>query len=160
MFVTREQVVDAEFGAARLRLKEIAKAADGVGLAGMSRDAYEQALTRLMRGDTTGTGGGTGRVPVASRLVEVRLRGPVKRDDTRAVWLRWEAAGEASGRLPTLDADMVLVAEGQDKTRVTLNGYYESPLDDLADAERSLLHHLASATIRTLLQNVADALAR
>ena len=55
MFVTREQVVDAEFGAARLRLKEIAKAADGVGLAGMSRDAYEQALTRLMRGDTTGT---------------------------------------------------------------------------------------------------------
>jgi hypothetical protein len=43
---------------------------------------------------------------------------------------------------------------------VTLNGYYESPLDGLDDSERSLLHHLASATIRTLLQNVADALAR
>jgi len=84
----------------------------------------------------------------------------VKRDDTRVVWLRWEAAGEASGLLPTLDADMVLAAEGQDKTRVTLNGYYESPLDDLSDSERSLLHHLASATIRALLHGVADALAR
>jgi hypothetical protein len=156
MFVTRELIVDAEFGAARARLKQIVQAADGVGLTSMSRDAYEQALTRLMSGDTTGTGG----APVASQLVEVRLKGPVKRDDTRAVWLRWEAAGEASGLLPTLDADMVLAAEGEDKTRVTLNGYYESPLDGLPDSERSLLHHLASATIRTLLQNVADALAR
>jgi hypothetical protein len=153
MFVTRELIIDAEFGAARARLKQIV-AADGGGLEGMSRQAYEQALTRLTRDDTTGG------APVASQLVEVRMRGPVKRDDTRTVWLRWEAAGEASGLLPTLDADMVLAAEGQDKTRVTLNGYYESPLDGLADSERSLLHHLASATIRTLLQNVADELAR
>jgi hypothetical protein len=153
MFVTRELIIDAEFGAARARLKQIV-AADGGGLEGMSRQAYEQALTRLTRDDTTGG------APVASQLVEVRMRGPVKRDDTRTVWLRWEAAAEASGLLPTLDADMVLAAEGQDKTRVTLNGYYESPLDGLADSERSLLHHLASATIRTLLQNVADELAR
>jgi hypothetical protein len=154
MFVTRELTVDAEFGAARARLKQIVQAADGGGLEGMSRHAYEQALTRLTSDDTTGG------APVVSQLVEVRLKGPVKRDDTRTVWLRWEAAGEASGLLPTLDADMVLAAEGQDKTRVTLNGYYEPPLDDLADSERSLLHHLASATIRTLLQNVAGELAR
>ncbi|HEY1346148.1 MAG TPA: hypothetical protein VH642_06325 [Streptosporangiaceae bacterium] len=154
MFVTRELIVDAEFGAARTRLREIVRAADGGGLAGMSRHAYEQALTRLTSGDTAGG------APVASQLVEVRMRGPVKRDETRAVWLRWEAAGEASGLLPTLDADIVLAAEGQDKTRVTLNGYYESPLDGLADSERSLLHHLASATIRTLLRSVADELAR
>jgi hypothetical protein len=154
MLVTRELIIDAEFGAARARLKQIVQAADGGGLAGMSRHAYEQALTRLTRDDTTGG------APVASQLVEVRMRGPVKRDDTRTVWLRWEAAGEAGGLLPTLDADMVLAAEGQDKTRVTLNGYYESPLDGLADSERSLLHHLASATIRTLLQNIADELAR
>jgi len=156
MFVTRELIVDAEFGTARARLKQMVRAADGVGLAGMSRDAYEQALTRLMRDDATGTGG----APVTSQLVEVRLMGPWKRDDTRAVWLRWEAAGEASGLLPTLDADMLLAAEGPDKTRVTLNGYYQSPLDDLDDSERSLLHHLASATIRTLLRQVGDALAR
>jgi hypothetical protein len=84
----------------------------------------------------------------------------VKRDDTRTVWLRWEAAGEAGDLLPTLDADMVIAAEGQDKTRVTLNGYYEAPLDGLPESERSLLHHLASATIRTLLHQVADTLAR
>ena len=153
MFVTRELVVDAEFGAARARLKQIARAADGDGLAGFARTAYEEALAHLTRDDAPG------EAPV-STLVDVRLKGPVKRDDTRAVWLRWEAAGEANGPLPTLDADMVLAAEGQDKTRVTLNGYYESPLDDLPDSERSLLHHLASATIRTLLRGVADALAR
>jgi len=154
MFVTRELIVDAEFGAARARLKQIVRAADGAGLTGMSRQAYEQTLTRLTSDDTSGD------PLVVSTLVDVRLKGPVKRDDTRVVWLRWEAAGEASGMLPTLDADMVLAAEGQDKTRVTLNGYYESPLDDLPDSERSLLHHLASATIRTLLHGVADALAR
>ena len=154
MFVTRELVVDAEFGAARARLKQMVRAEDGNGLTRMSRHAYEQALARLTRDDATG------EPPVVSTLVDVRLKGPVKRDDTRAVWLRWEAAGEASGMLPTLDADMVLAAEGQDKTRVTLNGYYESPLDDLPDSERSLLHHLATATIRTLLHGVADALAR
>jgi hypothetical protein len=154
MFVTRELVVDAEFGAARARLKQIVRAEDGNGLTLMSRHAYEQALARLTSDDAAGD------PPVVSTLVDVRLQGPVKRDDTRVVWLRWEAAGEASGMLPTLDADMVLAAEGQDKTRVTLNGYYESPLDDLPDSERSLLHHLASATIRTLLHGVADALAR
>jgi hypothetical protein len=143
MFVTRELVVDAEFGAARARLKQIVRAADGDGLAGFARAAYEEALARLTRDDAAGD------APLVSTLVDVRLKGPVKRDDTRAVWLRWEAAGDASGLLPTLDADMVLAAEGQDKTRVTLNGYYES-----------LLHHLASATIRTLLHGVADALAR
>jgi hypothetical protein len=154
MFVTRELIVDAEFGVARARLKQIVQAADGADLAGMSRHAYEQALTRLTRD------GASDDPPALSTLVDVRLRGPVKRDDTRAVWLRWEAAGEASGLLPTLDADMVLAAEGQDKTRVTLNGYYESPLDGLPESERSLLHHLASATIRTLLHQVADALTR
>jgi hypothetical protein len=153
MFVTRELIVDAEFGAARGRLKQIVRAADGAGLTGMSRQAYEQTLIRLTSDDASGD-------PPVSMLVDVRLKGPVKRDDTRVVWLRWEAAGEASGLLPTLDADMVLAAEGQDKSRVTLNGYYESPLDDLSDSERSLLHHLASATIRTLLHGVADALAR
>jgi hypothetical protein len=153
MFVTRELIVDAEFGAARTRLKQIVRAADGAGLTGMSRQAYEQTLTRLTSDDASGD-------PPVSTLVDVRLKGPVKRDDTRVVWLRWEAAGEASGLLPTLDADMVLAAEGQDKSRITLNGYYESPLDDLSDSERSLLHHLASATIRTLLHGVADALAR
>src|SRR6476659_4661489 len=153
MFVTRDLNVHAEFGAARARLKQIVRAADGAGLTEMSRQAYEQTLTRLTTDDTSGD------PPVVSTLVDVRLQGPVKRDDTRVVWLRWEAAGEAGGLLPTLDADMVLAAEGQDKTRVTLNGCYESPLDDLSDSERSLLHHLASATIRTLLHDVAGALA-
>src|SRR2546423_4763755 len=149
MFVTRELVVDAEFGAARARLKQIVRADDGDGLARMSRTAYEEALAHLTRDDAPGD------APVVSTLVDVRLMGPMKRDDTRAVWLRWEAAGEAGGLLPTLDADMVLAAEGQDKTRGTLNGYYEAPLDDLPHSERALLHPLPSATIRPPLHGGA-----
>src|ERR1700746_339162 len=104
MFVTRELVVDAEFGAARARLKQIARAADGDGLTGVARTAYEAALAHLTRDDPPG------EAPVVSTLLDRRLMGPMKRDDTRAVWLRWEAADEASGLLPTLDADMVLAA--------------------------------------------------
>src|SRR6266513_447164 len=105
MFVTRELVVDAEFGAARARLKQIVRAADGDGLVRMSRTAYEEALAYLTRDDAPGD------APVVSTLVDVRLMGPLK-------------------------------------------------LDDLPDAERSLLHHHAPATIRSLLRGVADALAR
>lgn len=154
MFVTRELIVDADFAAARARLKRIARAADGGGLAGMSCDAYEKALTRLT------TVGPSGDVPEISQLAQVRFLGPVKRDATRTIWLRWEATGPASGLFPALNADLILAAEDQERTRVTLNGYYQAPLDDLdADLDRSVLHYVASATIRTLLHKVADALA-
>jgi hypothetical protein len=150
MFVTRELIVDADFAAARARLKRIARAADGGGLAGMSCDAYEKALTRLT------TAGPSGDVPGISQLAQVRFLGPVKRDATRTIWLRWEA----SGLFPALNADLILAAEDQERTRVTLNGYYQAPLDDLdADLDRSVLHYVASAAIRTLLHKVADALA-
>ncbi len=155
MFVTRELIIDADFAAARARLKRIARAADGGGLAGMSRDAYEEALTRLA------ALGPAGDVPGISKLAQVRFLGPVKRDATRTIWLRWEATGAASGLFPALDADLILAAEDQERTRVTLNGYYQAPLEDLdADVDRSVLHHVASATIRTLLHKVVEALAK
>jgi len=153
MFVTRELIVDTNFAAARARLKQIARAADGGGLAGMSRDAYGEALARLT------TIGPSGNAPGTSELVQVRLLGPVKRDDTRTIWLHWEAAGAASGLFPALNADLILAAEDKKRTRITLNGYYQAPLIDLdADRARSVLHHLASATIRTLLNSVAETL--
>ena len=150
MFTSQELMVDARFAATRERLARMV--ADG-GLTGVSRDAYEGALTRLIRV------GPFGETPAVSKQVQVRLIGPVKRDGTITVWLRWEATGPAGGLFPVLDADLLLRPEGLDKTRLTLNGCYRPPLGRLgAGLDRALLHRLAAATIRALLRGIAGAL--
>ena len=150
MFTSQELIVDAGFAAARAQL---ARMVAGGGLAGVSRDAYEGALTRLIRV------GPFGDAPGISKQVQVRLIGPVRRDATTTVWLRWEATGMAGRLFPALEAALILAAKGQDKTRVTLNGYYRPPLGRLgADLDQAVMHRVASATILALLQSVADAL--
>jgi len=151
MFTSQELIVDAGFAAARARLAQMV--ADG-GLAGVSRDAYEGALTRLIRV------GPFGDAPGISKQVQVRLIGPMRRDATTTVWLRWEATGPAGGLFPVLDADLLLRSEGLEKTRMTLNGCYRPPLGRLgAGLDRTVLHRVATATIRALLRGIADALA-
>ena len=150
MFTSQELIVDARFAAARPRLAHMV--ADG-GLTGVSRDAYEGVLTRLIRV------GPFGDAPGVSKQVQVRLIGPVQRDATTAVWLRWEATGPAGGLFPVLDADLLLRSEGLEKTRMTLNGCYRPPLGRLgADLDRAVLHRVATATIRALLRGIADTL--
>jgi hypothetical protein len=151
MFTSQELIVDAGFAAARARL---ARMVAGGGLAGVSRDAYEGALTRLIRV------GPFGDAPGISKQVQVRLIGPVRRDATTTVWLRWEATGPAGGLFPVLDADLLLGPVGLEKTCMTLNGCYRSPLGRLgAGLDRAVLHRVATATIRNLLRGIADALA-
>ena len=99
MFTSQELIVDAGFAAARAQL---ARMVAGGGLAGVSRDAYEGALTRLIRV------GPFGDAPGISKQVQVRLIGPVRRDVITTVWLRWEATGPAGGLFPVLDADLLL----------------------------------------------------
>jgi len=130
MFTSQELIVDARFAAARPRLAHMV--ADG-GLTGVSRDAYEGVLTRLIRV------GPFGDAPGVSKQVQVRLIGPVQRDATTAVWLRWEATGPAGGLFPVLDADLLLRSDGLEKTRMTLNGCYRPPLGRLgADLDRAV----------------------
>jgi hypothetical protein len=151
VLVTRELVVDSGFAAARARLVRIM---DGGGLDGGSRDAYEGALTRLIR---VGPFGG---IPGISKLVQVRFLGPVKRDGAKTIWLRWEATGPVSGLFPALDADLSLTAEGQDKTRITLAGSYRPPFGHLgAGLDRVIMRRVASATFSSLLRSVANVLA-
>ena len=150
MLITRELIVDIGFAAAGARLVRIMK---GGGLDGASRDAYQGALTRLTRV------GPFGDIPGISKLVQVRFLGPAQQDATRTIWLRWEATGPASGLFPALDADLRLAAEGRDKSRVTLKGYYRPPLGRLgAGLDRLFMHRVASATLSALLHSVADAL--
>ena len=42
--------------------------------------------------------------------------------------MRWEALGVTGGLFPVLDADIGLTAEGEEGTRMTLNGVYRPPL--------------------------------
>jgi hypothetical protein len=150
MFTSQELIVDAGFAVARARLARMV--ADG-GLTGVSQDAYEGALTRPIRV------GPFGDAPGVSKQVQVRLIGPVRRDATTTVWLRWEATGPAGGLFPVLDADLLIRSEGSEKTRMTLNGCYRPPLGRLgAGLDRALLHRVTAATIRALLRGIADAL--
>jgi hypothetical protein len=151
MFTSQELIVEARFDAARERLARMV--ADG-GLTGVSRDAYDGALTRLIRV------GPFGETPGVSKQVQVRLIGPVRRDGTTTVWLRWEATGPAGGLFPVLDADLQLRSEGLEKTRLMLNGCYRPPLGRLGSGlDRAVLHRIAAATIRALLRGIADTLA-
>ena len=150
MFITRNLIVDAGFAAARARMAQLI---DRGRLTEVSRDAYEGAFPSLMRV------GPFGDAPGVSKLVQVRILGPVRRDGTWTVWLRWEATGVARGLFPVLDADLMIMAEG-DKTRVMLNGCYRPPLGRLgAGLDRAVLHRVASATIGALLRSIADELA-
>ena len=151
MFTSQELIVDASFAAARQRLARMV--ADG-GLTGVSQNAYEGALTHLI------SVGPFGDTPGVSKQVQVRLIGPVQRDGTTTVWLRWEATGPAGGLFPVLDADLALRPEGLEKTRLTLNGCYRPPLGRLGSGlDRAVLHRVATATIRALLRGIADTLA-
>ena len=55
-------------------------------------------------------------MPVAAKLVRVRVLDPVYRGDVMTVGLRWEATGPAGGLFPVLDADIAISPGGQEGT--------------------------------------------
>jgi len=151
MFITHRLIVDSAYAAARARL---ARFVDTGGLAVVAQDSYQGVITRVIRV------GPAGDVPGASKLVQVRFVGPVERGGAMTIWLHWEATGAASGLFPALDADLILMAKGQEHTQLRLHGYYRPPLGRLgAGLDRAVMHRVASATVRALLHRVARALA-
>ena len=84
---------------------------------------------------------------------------PAERDGSVTVGMRWEATGVTGWLFPALDANITLTAEGDQATAVTLTGVYRSPLGALgAGLDRALLHHLATATVSSLLTRMGKAL--
>ena len=151
MFVGDEVMLGLSFRSAQARLANLAQAGS---LAGASAGAYGDGLASLIRV------GPIGAVPGASKLVEVRFRNLVIRDGTALLTLRWEATGPGGGLFPALDADITLAPAGEQATRLTLAGAYRPPLAGLgAGLDRAILHRVATATIRSLLSRVAEALA-
>ena len=95
-----------------------------------------------------------------SRLVRVQFLDPVEQGDSVTVGMRWEALGVTGGFFPVLDANITLATtEGQEGTGVTLTGVYRPPFGALgAELDRVLLHRVATATIHSLMTNMASAL--
>ncbi len=151
MFLRHEVAIDASFPAARERFTRFITQ-------GWLDDASGRAHADGLVGVTRV--GPVGNVLAASKLVRVRVLDPVPRDDGIVLALRWEATG-AMGRLfPILDADVVLAPGDADTTRLALTGAYRVPLGGLGSSlDRLVLHRAATATIRSLLTRIADALA-
>jgi len=97
--------------------------------------------------------------PVAAKLVRVCFLDPVYRNDVMTVGLRWEAAGAAGALFPVLDANISISPAGDDTARLKLAGSYRPPLGRLgATLDRAIMHKVATATMRCLLQSMAEAL--
>jgi hypothetical protein len=150
MFVRHQLVLAVSFQAAQARLENLTH---GGWLSTASAGAYADGLAGLIRV------GPFGAVPGASKLVKVSLLEPVPRDDVMVLPLRWEATGVTGGLFPVLDADLTMTPAGPRQTLMRLDGAYRPPLGAVgAGLDRVVLRRAATATIRSLLTRVADAL--
>jgi hypothetical protein len=148
MFVSREIVTQVGFTAATARLANLLT---GNALQNASRSAYDDGLTALIS---------VGPAPGLTRLVRAEFRELVVRADTPVLTLRWEATGAGAALFPVLDADITLTPAGDDATLLRLDGSYRPPLGAAgARLDRAVMNHVASATIRSLLRQISEALA-
>jgi hypothetical protein len=144
MFVADETAVAVSFAVARERLARLTRS---YVLVSTSEDAYGDEMTHLIR---VGTGG-------LSKLVRVQVRELARTDASAGFAIRWEAAGSGGGLFPVLDADIRLAPAGADTALLTMTGSYRPPLGALGDAlDRTVLHRVATATIRGFLARLAD----
>lgn len=148
MFVSDEVSVEASFAAASRRLAALM---DGTALVRASHGAWGEGLARV---------GPAGPVPGLSKLVRVQFRELSYRGGVAVLTLRWQAAGAADGLFPVLDADLTLVPHGENATLLGLDGVYGPPAGALGAAlDRAVLHRVAAATARSLLNRIARAIA-
>jgi hypothetical protein len=151
MFVSDEVLLDVGFTAAQARLANLTR---GGSLVGASQAAYGDGITGLARVGPLGSG------PGLSRLVQVHFRDLLTREDSAVLTLRWETIGPGGGLFPTLDADITLTPAGEQATLLTLAGAYRPPLGAVGvGLDRAILHRVATATTRTFMNRIADAIA-
>lgn len=150
MFLRSDRTLDVSYHTARARLAHLVR---DHALTRASRAAYQQGLDGVMRV------GPIGSVPGASKLVRVLFLDPVDHGATMTVAFRWEAAGATTGLFPVLDADITLSPDGEEHTCLVFVGSYRAPLGRLGTGlDKAILHLVATATIRALLADIAEAL--
>jgi hypothetical protein len=150
MFVDDEVPLQVGLDTARAGLANLAV---GDGLASASEDAYGEGVTELIRV------GPLGSVPGTSKLVQVRFHNLTERDGYTGLAVRWEATGPGGGLFPALDANITVMPADGRTTVLRLTGSYRPPLGTLGTAlDAAVLHRVATATIRTFLNDIAAAI--
>ena len=95
-----------------------------------------------------------------SKLVRVELLDPVQRGGSMTMPVRWQATGATGELFPVLDADLSVSRGGNGRARLSLTGSYRPPFGRAgAILDRTIMHRVATATVRTLLVSVAEAMA-
>lgn len=147
MFVNDEVPLGVGFDAARARLADLAR--DNT-LASASAAAYGEGVTELIKV------GPLRSVPGVSKMVAVRFRNLVERDDYAGLAVRWEATGPRGGLFPVLDADIIVMPTGKRSSKLRITGSYRPPFGALGSAlDAAILHRVARATIRAFLSCLA-----
>ena len=150
MFVGHEVLVNASFAVARVRFTEHIR---GDWLRDASDHAHADGLSGLIRV------GPFGAVIGASKLVHVRILEPITRGDAVVLPLRWEATGALGRLFPVFDADLILTPTGTGTASLALMGVYRAPLAGAGSGlDRLVLHRAATATVRSLVHRIAEAL--
>jgi hypothetical protein len=149
MLVSDFVQIDRPFSAVRDDLT-----AAGPGwLADSAVAAYEEGEQLLLRVFST-----VGPVRLSKR-VWAELGDPVLRPDRITQPLSWRASG-ATGLFPSMEAELDITPMGEWLTSISFHGSYVPPLGPLGrGADRMLLHRLAEASVRALLDRMARHLA-
>jgi hypothetical protein len=115
-----------------------------------SMDAYRNGEDLRVK---MGLGGSPPRV---AKTITMTPGAPDRRPGNTRIPVRWEATDSAL--FPTMDADLSIVALGDDRTKLVLQGNYQPPLGAVgATLDRFLLHHLAESSVKHFVDRVADA---
>lgn len=150
MFVSHELTLPTKYEVACTRLTNMITQG---ALYGVSNAAYAQEAAGLLRV------GPFGERPGLSKLVRVRVMDPVRHGATLTAALRWEATGHAGDLFPVLDADLMLMPEGEPESRLGLVGTYRPPLGRAgAVLDRAIMGRIATSTVGAFLNNLAHAI--
>lgn len=148
MFVTDEILIPVGYPVARTRLASLMQ---GSGLRRSSEEAYHDGLVTTLR---------VGPAPMLSRLVSVQFRGLVTHADSSLLTVRWQTAGAGGGLFPVLDADITISRDGEDSTRLRLDGSYRPPLGAVgASLDRAVMRRVAASTVRSFVTDMSSVLA-
>ena len=150
MFAGHEVTIEAPFEMAAARLVNLLHQG---AVSSVCEGAYQDGLAVVLR---VGPFGGRRGF---SKLVRVCFAEPVRRGATITVPVRWEATGAVGELFPVLDADLIVARHGDGQTLLALTGSYRPPFGRTgAVLDEAIMHRLATATIRSLLEGLSGAI--
>jgi hypothetical protein len=93
-----------------------------------------------------------------AKTVRVHAAFPRRGSDQTSVPITWEATG-APGLFPKLEGDLVIASLAPHLTQIALRGSYTPPFGAVGRAlDRSLLHRIAEASVRSFVERLARAI--